>query len=106
MIFSLALQILDRAERYDLKSRFLLLILLFFFLFFLEGKRKGKKKSQSRDFSSCLSARSKFFAILENTLVGENNIGALLKSIFIQYCDSNTLLFSISHHIVLALPTL
>ena len=33
----------DRAERHDLKSRFLLLIFLFFFPLFLGGKIKGKK---------------------------------------------------------------
>ena len=47
----------DRAERHDLKSRFLLFILLFSSLF-LGGKRKGEKNNQSRDFKSCLSARS------------------------------------------------
>ena len=48
----------NRAERHDFKSRFLLFILLFFFLLFLGGKRKGKENNQSRDFKSCLSARS------------------------------------------------
>ena len=40
----------DRAERHDLKSRFLLFILLFFFPLFSGGKRKGEKNNQSRDF--------------------------------------------------------
>jgi hypothetical protein len=30
----------------------------FLFLLFLGGKRKGEKNNQSRDFKSCLSARS------------------------------------------------
>ena len=47
-----------RAERHDLKSRFLLFILPFFFPLFLGGKRKGGTNNQSRDFKSCLSARS------------------------------------------------
>ena len=33
----------DRAERHDLKSRFLLFILLFFFPLFLGGNRKVEK---------------------------------------------------------------
>ena len=48
------LQLFDDPERHDLKPRFLLFILLFFFLLFLGGKRKGEKKTQSRDFKSCL----------------------------------------------------
>ena len=36
---------LDRAERHDLKSRFLLFNLLFFFPLFLGGKRKGEKNN-------------------------------------------------------------
>ena len=48
----------DRAERYDLKSRFLLFILHFFFAYILGEKRKGKENNQGRDFKSCLSARS------------------------------------------------
>ena len=34
---------MDRAERYDLKSRFLQFILLFFFPLFLGGKTKGER---------------------------------------------------------------
>ena len=42
--------LVDRAERHDLKLRFLLFILLFFFPLFLSGKTKREK--------SCLSVRS------------------------------------------------
>ena len=49
---------IDRAERHNLKSRFLLFILLLFFSLLLGGVRKRKKNNQSRDFKSCFSARS------------------------------------------------
>ena len=45
----------DRAESYDLKSRFLLSFSLNL-PSFLGGKRKGKENNQGRDFKSCLSA--------------------------------------------------
>ena len=50
--------LMDRAERYEFKSRFVLFILLFFFPIFLGGKGKEEKNNQSRDFKPCLSARS------------------------------------------------
>ena len=60
----------DRAERHDLKSQFLLFILPFSPLFLLEGRRKGGKNNQSRDFKSCLSARSlKLFLEVVNLIL-------------------------------------
>ena len=47
---------IDKAERHDLKSRFLPFILLIFFTLFLGGKRKEENNNQSRDFKLCLSA--------------------------------------------------
>ena len=53
---------IDRAERHDFWSRFLLFILLSFFPLFLGGKRKGENNKQSHGQKSCLSARSFYIA--------------------------------------------
>ena len=50
--------LVDRAERHDLKWRFLLFILLFFFPLFLSGKTKREKTILNHDFKSWLSVRS------------------------------------------------
>ena len=49
---------MDRAERHDSLTRFILLHSSFLFPLFLEGKRKRENNNQSQ--KSCPSARSKF----------------------------------------------
>ena len=60
--------IIDRAERHDFWSRFLVFILLFFVPLFLRGKRKGEKNNQSRGQKPCLSTRSSFW-MNQNTVI-------------------------------------
>ena len=55
----------DRAKRHALNQDFCYSF-SFFLPCFLGGKRKGEKKTQSRDFKSCLSAWSFIYTILKN----------------------------------------
>ena len=86
-----------RAERHNLKSRFLLFILLFLFPLFLGGMRIGEKNNRCRDFKSCPSAwsyKGMVYKIVISLYLKEWNsyLNEIFKPSFHKFCELNVFL--------------
>ena len=63
---------------------------------FLGGKRKGRKNNKSRDFKSCLSARS----FLHNLLMGQRDTKRGINGVMVYKSYNLEILHSVINHVV------